>query len=125
MTSDPASSLLVGRGISDVTGEPAGVGMLGYGKADQVTAGIHTRLRTRAFVFADPDSGTRLVLSVSDLPLMFDSVHREVLRRLRAKFGDRRTAGVNRARGLLFRDELLDDGQRLLRVIAWGNFIVR
>ena len=28
-----------------VTGEPAGCGMLGYGKTDQVSAGIHTRLR--------------------------------------------------------------------------------
>ena len=41
---------LVGRGISDVTGEASGCGMLGYGKADQVSAGIHMRLRTRAFV---------------------------------------------------------------------------
>ncbi|MDT7753118.1 MAG: neutral ceramidase, partial [Pseudonocardiales bacterium] len=48
---------LVGRGIADVTGEPAGVGMLGYGKADQRTEGIHTRLRARAFIFAEPGAG--------------------------------------------------------------------
>jgi neutral ceramidase len=81
------TSYLVGRGISDVTGEPAGCGMLGYGKADQVTAGLHTRLRTRAFVIVDPATEQRIVLSVSDLPLMFDSVHREVLRRLGSRHG--------------------------------------
>jgi len=81
------SAYLVGRAIADVTGEPAGCGMLGYGKADQVTAGIHTRLRTRAFVIVDPAADRRLVLSVSDLPLMFDSVHREVLRRLAVTHG--------------------------------------
>ena len=87
MVHDDTAPYLAGRGISDVTGEPYGCGMLGYGKADQVTAGIHTRLRTRAFVFVDPGSGRRVLLSVSDLPLMFDSVHREVLRRLAERYG--------------------------------------
>jgi neutral ceramidase len=81
------SGFLVGRGISDVTGEAVGCGLLGYGKADQVSAGIHTRLRTRAFVFVDPATDRRILLSVSDLPLMFDSVHREVLRRLAESHG--------------------------------------
>jgi len=78
----------VGRGISDVTGEASGCGMLGYGKADQVSAGIHQRLRTRAFIFVDEASGDRLLLSVSDLPLMFDSVHRAVLQRLADSYGE-------------------------------------
>jgi neutral ceramidase len=85
-------SHLVGRGISDLTGEPYGCGMLGYGKADQVTSGIHTRLRTRAFVIEDSATGSRILLNVSDLPLMFDSVHREVLRRLATSYGDLYTA---------------------------------
>jgi neutral ceramidase len=85
----PADSYLVGRGISDITGEPAGVGMLGYGKAGQRTAGIHTRLRSRAFVIAQGDS--RVLLIVNDLPLVFDSIHREVLRRLAAQHGDHYT----------------------------------
>jgi neutral ceramidase len=84
----PEVPYLVGRGISDVTGEPAGCGLLGYGKADQVSKGLHTRLRTRAFIVVDPTTQQRLLLCVSDLPLMFDSVHREVLRRLAAEFGD-------------------------------------
>jgi neutral ceramidase len=85
----PADGYLVGRGISDITGEPAGAGMLGYGKAGQRTAGIHTRLRSRAFVIVHGQS--RVLLVVNDLPLVFDSIHREVLRRLAARYGDRYT----------------------------------
>jgi neutral ceramidase len=62
--------------------------MLGYGKADQVSAGLHTRLRTRAFVVIAAETDQRVLISVSDLPLMFDSVRHEVLRRLAATYGD-------------------------------------
>ncbi|HEV7788005.1 MAG TPA: neutral/alkaline non-lysosomal ceramidase N-terminal domain-containing protein, partial [Pseudonocardia sp.] len=94
---------LVGRGIADVTGEPAGVGMLGYGKADQRTEGIHTRLRARAFIFAEPGArdapgagdrdvdgatGRRVLLVIAELPLIFESIRRAVLDRLRTRFGD-------------------------------------
>ncbi|WSG63081.1 neutral/alkaline ceramidase [Nocardia sp. NBC_01730] len=79
---------LVGRAIADITGEPAEVGMLGYGKADQKTTGIHIRLRARAFVFADPILDRRVLLIVNDLPLIFSSITQEVLRRLAQRFGD-------------------------------------
>ncbi|WP_328394028.1 neutral/alkaline ceramidase [Nocardia sp. NBC_00416] len=79
---------LVGRAIADITGEPAEVGMLGYGKADQTTTGIHLRLRARAFVFADPLTDRRVLLVVTDLPLIFSSITQEVLRRLAERFGD-------------------------------------
>lgn len=78
----------VGRGIADITGEPAECGMLGYGVRSQVTSGLHNRLRARAFVLAEPAGNTRLALVVCELPLMLDSVHREVLRRLQATYGD-------------------------------------
>jgi neutral ceramidase len=61
--------------------------MLGYGKASQRTAGIHTRLRSRAFVIVDRQSSVRVLISVNELPMIFDSVHREVLRRLGDRFG--------------------------------------
>jgi neutral ceramidase len=83
---------LVGRGLADITGEAAGCGMLGYGKADQQTEGIHTRQRSRAFVFAESGDGPRVLLVVNDLPLVFDSVHQEVLRRLRSRYGETYTA---------------------------------
>ncbi|HEY3811573.1 MAG TPA: neutral/alkaline non-lysosomal ceramidase N-terminal domain-containing protein [Acidimicrobiales bacterium] len=78
---------LAGRGIADITGESAGCGMLGYGKASQRTAGIHTRLRSRAFVIVDRVTSARVLLSINELPMIFDSVHREVLRRLGDRFG--------------------------------------
>jgi neutral ceramidase len=87
---------LVGRGIADITGEAAGVGMLGYGRPDQRTEGIHTRLRARAFVIADPgsarsggsvSSGGRVLVVVAELPLMFESVRGAVLDRLASRFG--------------------------------------
>jgi len=78
--------LSVGRGIADITGEPADCGMLGYGKTDQRTAGIHLRLRSRAFVF--DDGGARLLLVVAELPMPMQNVTDEVLRRLADSYGD-------------------------------------
>ena len=49
-----AIEYLAGRGIADITGEPAGAGMLGYGKSWQLSDGIQLRLRSRAFVIAHP-----------------------------------------------------------------------
>ncbi len=56
--------------------------MLGYGKSSQRTRGLHMRLRSRAFVFMSHDTGQRVLLSINDLPMVFESVHSEVLSRL-------------------------------------------
>lgn len=82
--------LSVGRGIADITGEAADCGMLGYGKSDQRTAGIHLRLRSRAFVFRDDsqDENPRLLLVVAELPMPMQNVNDEVLRRLAESYGD-------------------------------------
>lgn len=80
---------LVGRGVADATGEVAEVGMMGYGRVDQQAEGLHTRLRARAFVVAEaaePDS--RVALVVVDSPMIFESVHQAVLRRLAERYGD-------------------------------------
>jgi neutral ceramidase len=83
---------LAGRGIADITGEPAECGMMGYGKADQKSAGIHLRLRSRAFVFATAEApDAPFLLVVAELPLVFDSVRQEVLRRLGTIYGARYT----------------------------------
>jgi len=91
MPSPPSNSFSVGRGLADITGEAADCGMLGYGKGFQQTAGIHTRLRARAFVIEDT-AGERVLLVVNDLPLVLESIHREVLRRLATAYGDLYTA---------------------------------
>ena len=87
VTSTPAEGYLAGRGIADITGEVVDCGMLGYAKADQQAEGIHTRLRARAFVFADAPTNQRVLIVVTDLAMIFDSVHREVLRRLAGPYG--------------------------------------
>ncbi|QUH03330.1 neutral/alkaline ceramidase [Saccharopolyspora erythraea] len=85
------ASFLVGRGISDATGEVAECGMMGYGRFDQQAAGLHTRLRARSFAIATPDGGDPVLLIVVDSPMIFESVHQAVLRRLGERFGDRYT----------------------------------
>lgn len=85
----PRVGHLVGRGLSDITGEPADCGMLGYGKSTQRTKGLHLRLRSRAFVFADAEDPTnRVLLVVNDLPLILEGITQAVLRELRLRHGD-------------------------------------
>jgi neutral ceramidase len=79
----------VGRGISDITGEAADCGMLGYGMADQQTAGIHLRQRSRAFIFAESFEAPRILLVVNEIPLLLESIHQSVLAELQALYGDR------------------------------------
>ncbi|RJS46813.1 neutral/alkaline non-lysosomal ceramidase N-terminal domain-containing protein [Nocardioides cavernaquae] len=78
---------LVGRGIADVTGEPANNGMMGYGDLAQLTSGIHQRQRSRAFIVVDRRTGRRVVHVVADIGMIFQSVRDEVLERLRARYG--------------------------------------
>lgn len=82
------SSLYVGRGIADMTGEPLGAGMNGYASTEQFSSGLHLRQRARAFVFAAGPDAPRVVLVTAELGLMFQSIQQEVLRRLAARFGD-------------------------------------
>ncbi len=92
-SAEQSTGLRVGRGISDITGEAAECGMLGYGKTEQRAAGIHLRLRSRAFVFAEPqDDGARVALVVAELPLPMQNVTDEVLRRLARSYGNTYTA---------------------------------
>lgn len=82
------TSLHVGRGIADMTGELLGAGMNGYGTIGQNSNGLHLRQRARAFVFADPGTNMRLVHVTAETGLMFQVILEEVLRRLSARFGD-------------------------------------
>lgn len=83
-----ADPFLVGRGMSDITGEAAEVGMMGYGSTSQVTAGIHMRQRARAFIVADQASGRRMVFVNNDMGMVFQGVQQAVLRQLQAKYGN-------------------------------------
>lgn len=78
---------LVGRGLSDITGEAAESGMMGYGSLTQNTTGIHQRQRSRAFVIVDRASSRRVAFVQADLGMIFSSVHKAVLQRLQQQYG--------------------------------------
>ena len=82
------STFRVGSGIYDVTGPAAGLGMMGYAMLGQKTAGIHTRLWSRAHVIESPCSDTRVVFVSVDLQSVSQAVKQAVIRRLQEIFGD-------------------------------------
>lgn len=79
---------LVGRGIGDVTGEIAGVGMSGYADPGQVSSGLHMRQRARAFVVVDRLTGDRVAHVTAEVRTIFASVRNAVLLRLERKYAD-------------------------------------
>jgi neutral ceramidase len=80
-------SFSVGAGVYDITGPAAEIGMMGYAMIDQKTAGIHTRLRARAFVISSPCNGKRLAFVSADLGQIFQGVKQQVVEKLRATYG--------------------------------------
>ena len=74
----------VGRGIGDITGPAAEVGMMGYASLPQRSQGIHTRLYARALVLKTKD--TRVALVSVDAGQVFASVTREVAKRLGERY---------------------------------------
>eukprot|EP01089_Gocevia_fonbrunei_P013719 TRINITY_DN3575_c0_g1_i1.p1 TRINITY_DN3575_c0_g1~~TRINITY_DN3575_c0_g1_i1.p1 ORF type:complete len:691 (-),score=167.31 TRINITY_DN3575_c0_g1_i1:59-2131(-) len=80
-------SFNVGSGIYDITGPAAQTGMMGYAMANQTSAGIHFRLRARAYIFEDPQTFKRVVFVSTDSCMIFTGVKQEVVTRLQAQFG--------------------------------------
>lgn len=76
--------------MHDITGPAAESGMMGYSMVKQKTAGIHMRLRCRAFIIGDSDR--RVVIVTADLCMISQGVTLSVLRRLREKYDDLYTA---------------------------------
>eukprot|EP01087_Luapelamoeba_hula_P002224 TRINITY_DN1191_c0_g1_i1.p1 TRINITY_DN1191_c0_g1~~TRINITY_DN1191_c0_g1_i1.p1 ORF type:complete len:709 (+),score=67.90 TRINITY_DN1191_c0_g1_i1:16-2142(+) len=80
-----ANALNVGSGIFDITGPAAEIGMMGYAMVNQTTAGLHFRLRARAFIF--DDGAQRVVYASTDSCMIYTAVKRVVVQLLQAKFG--------------------------------------
>ena len=82
-----AGKLMVGAGVSDITGPAAEVNMMGYADVSQATGGIFTRLQSRAFVIANPATGKRVVFVSVEVGQLFSSIKQGVLKRLAQRFG--------------------------------------
>lgn len=85
-----APAFQVGVGMSDITGEAAEVGMMGYASLDQKTSGIHQRLRARAFIVQDnrgATPGKSAVVVITDTGLVTQAIHQAVLARLATRYG--------------------------------------
>ena len=81
------TSFQVGSGVYDITGPAAELGMMGYGRIDQKTAGIHLRLRARAFVIATPCNGKRVVFVSADVGQVFQVIKQQVMAKLQTAYG--------------------------------------
>lgn len=89
---DLAEAFLVGLGKADMTGPIAEVNQMGYANPSQLAAGIHTRLFARAFIVADPAKPeTRICFVSMDAGMPSQAQKIALVRKLRAKFGDRYT----------------------------------
>nr|XP_043621762.1 neutral ceramidase 1-like [Erigeron canadensis] len=82
-----ASNYLVGLGSYDITGPASDVNMMGYANSGQTASGIHFRLRSRAFIVAEPQ-GNRVVFVNLDACMGSQLVTIKVLERLKARYGD-------------------------------------
>ena len=85
---DKTNPYLIGRGISDVTGPSYGIQMWGFGRADQLTKGLHIRQRSRAFVIAEAeDPSSRLVFVSADLGSIEHHITLAVIDHLQTRYG--------------------------------------
>ena len=88
VTGVQAADFQIGRGIHDITGPAAEVGMLGYADLAQISAGIHTRLHARAFIIAEnANVNQRVVMVSADLGMLTQSVKQGVIAKLSQKYG--------------------------------------
>nr|XP_043619098.1 neutral ceramidase 2-like [Erigeron canadensis] len=85
--SPTTAQYLIGVGSYDSTGPAAGVNMMGYANLDQSTAGIHFRLRARAFIIAESLDGPRIAFVNLDAGMASQLVTIKVLERLSKRFG--------------------------------------
>ena len=79
---------LIGAGIYDITGAAAEINMMGYAQPQQLDQGIHSRLWSRAFIIASPNTDKRVVFVSADMGMTFQSVKQGVIKELYDRYGD-------------------------------------
>ncbi|MEQ2289621.1 Neutral ceramidase, partial [Ameca splendens] len=77
---------LIGVGRADCTGPPAEIPLMGYANPQQMAAGIHTRLYSRAFII--DDGSRRVVFVTADVGMISQRLRLEVLQVLKEKYGN-------------------------------------
>ncbi|CAL8100425.1 unnamed protein product [Orchesella dallaii] len=80
----------IGTGISDITGPPTGV-LSGYLKRFLQATGIHTRLYARSFLVESKTTSDAVVYVTCDLAMFDHGLKLEIVKKLRAKYGDKFT----------------------------------
>lgn len=81
-----SSSYLIGMGSHDITGPAADVNMMGYANTEQTAAGIHFRLKARAFIVAEPDGRNRVAFVNLDACMASQIVTIKVIERLKSRY---------------------------------------
>ncbi|XP_050567819.1 putative neutral ceramidase C [Cygnus atratus] len=79
---------LLGAGRADCTGPVAEIPLMGYANPDQVGGGLLTRLYSRAFIVAEPNSSKRVVFVSIDIGMVSQRLRLEVLKELKTKYGE-------------------------------------
>lgn len=77
---------MIGVGSYDMTGPAADVIMMGYASLEQHAAGIHFRLRARAFIVAEDPKGARFAFVNLDAGMASQLVTIKVLERLKSRY---------------------------------------
>lgn len=80
---------LVGRAISDITGPPMGLKMMGYNRQDQSGEGIQSRQYARAFAIAERNGDNPVVYVVADLCMPSYTMKLQVLEKVATALGGR------------------------------------
>jgi neutral ceramidase len=86
-TTEPHNYLL-GAGIADITGPALGIQLWGFSRDGQVSEGIHTRQKSRAFIISEPEGDKRVVFVSADIGSIVQEITLEVIDRLQLLFGD-------------------------------------
>ncbi|XP_065371278.1 neutral ceramidase [Calliphora vicina] len=82
-----AEAYQLGLGRADITGPPVEINFMGYASIKQVGRGLHLRQFARAFVVED-ENNKRIAFVSVDAGMMGYGVKREVIKRLKARYGD-------------------------------------
>ncbi|XP_068544646.1 putative neutral ceramidase C isoform X3 [Anas acuta] len=87
-TNGVSGGYLLGAGRADCTGPVAEIPLMGYANPDQVGGGLLTRLYSRAFIVAEPNSSKRVVFVSIDIGMVSQRLRLEVLKKLKSKYGE-------------------------------------